>query len=403
MGMLMSTTVSAETLRILKIESFGRYRGAAFVVRDAGALHAGCCDVVLELSAACRSRQPEEDTEPLATMLGVDFSPMTEPWSQRKLDLGVLYHFILTYPLAIFGFILPFILLFTFQWHILLIYGIWYYYDMDSPKRGGYTSEWVQRWTVHKWFADYFPIKLHKTVDLSPSHNYLIGCHPHGIISMAVFANFATNGTEKYLKFPGIRFNVCTLTSNFKMMIRRELLLLMGLIDASKESIEYILNSPETGRAVVIVVGGAEEALDAHPGFHILTLRSRKGFIKEALKTGAHLVPVYSFGENEIFEQVENPKGSLVRRFQSWMKRFGGFSLPFFHGRGIFQLNFGYLPYRKPIDTVVGIPIPVEKVEKPTQEQIDELHEVYVQKLNELFEEHKQRFGVPAQTKLVIQ
>lgn len=38
-------------------------------------------------------------------------------------------------------------------------------------------------------------------------------------------------------------------------MIRRELLLLMGMIDASKESIEYVLNSPETGRAVVIVVG----------------------------------------------------------------------------------------------------------------------------------------------------
>lgn len=69
----------------------------------------------------------------------------------------------------------------------------------------------------------------------------------------------------------------------------------------------------------------------------------------------------------------------------------------------IFQLNFGYLPYRKPIDTVVGAPIVVEKIENPTQEQIDELHEIYVEKLNELFEEHKQRFGVPAETKLVIQ
>ncbi|KAK6032124.1 diacylglycerol acyltransferase, partial [Ostertagia ostertagi] len=110
-------------------------------------------------------------------------------------------------------------------------------------------------WTVHKWFADYFPVTLHKTVDLSPNHVELpCGCHPHGIIAMAVYANFATNGTEKYTKFPGIRFLVCTLTFNFKMMIRRELLLLLGCIDASKESIEYVLDSPETGRAVVIVV-----------------------------------------------------------------------------------------------------------------------------------------------------
>ncbi|KAK6044946.1 diacylglycerol acyltransferase, partial [Cooperia oncophora] len=148
--------------------------------------------------------------------------------------------------------------------------------------------------------------------------------------------------------------------------------------------------------------GGAEEALHARPGNHTLVLKSRKGFVREALRTGAYLVPVYSFGENEVFEQVENPKGSAVRRFQSYMKKFGGFSLPFFYGRGIFQLTFGYLPFRKPIDTVVGAPIPVVKVPDPTQEQIDELHEVYIEKLNELFEEHKQKYGVPAETKLVI-
>ncbi|CAJ0590258.1 unnamed protein product [Cylicocyclus nassatus] len=336
-------------------------------------------------------------------MFGIDFSPMFEPWDQRKLLLGVLYHFVVVYALAIIGFILPFILLITFQWHILLLYALWYYYDRHSPSTGGYSSEWVQRWRVHKWFADYFPVRLHKTVDLSPSHNYLVGCHPHGIIAMAVFANFATNGTDKYVKFPGIRFHVCTLTSNFKTMIRRELLMLMGMIDASKQSIEYVLNGAETGRAVVLVIGGAEEALDAHPGYHTLTLKSRKGFVKEALKTGAHLVPVYSFGENELFDQVPNPRGSSIRRFQSWVKRICGYSLPFFHGRGIFQLNYGYLPYRKPINTVVGVPIPVEKAEKPTQQQIDELHDIYVEKLNDLFEEHKQRYGVDAETRLDIQ
>lgn len=65
------------------------------------------------------------------------------------------------------------------------------------------------------------------------------------------------------------------------------------------------MNHRETGKAVVLVVGGAEEALDAHPGYHILTLKSRKGFIREALKSGASLVPAYSFGENDVFEQVQ--------------------------------------------------------------------------------------------------
>ena len=51
-------------------------------------------------------------------------------------------------------------------------------------------------------------------------------------------------------------------------------------------------------------LGGAAEALDSHPGKHMLTLKYRKGFARIALETGAQLVPVYSFGETELFEQV---------------------------------------------------------------------------------------------------
>ena len=42
-------------------------------------------------------------------------------------------------------------------------------------------------------------------------------------------------------------------------MLRREFVLASGYIDSSRESIEYVLrDSGEKGRAVVIVVGGAE-------------------------------------------------------------------------------------------------------------------------------------------------
>lgn len=54
----------------------------------------------------------------------------------------------------------------------------------------------------------------------------------------------------------------------------------------SKASIEWLLTKEGPGNAVVIVVGGALEALEANPGKFTLKLRSRKGFIKLALKHG---------------------------------------------------------------------------------------------------------------------
>ena len=74
--------------------------------------------------------------------------------------------------------------------------------------------------------------------------------------------------------------------------------------------------------------------------------------MSSVLTCRASLVPVFSFGENELYVQVSNPKGSKVRAIQDFLTRYFGFSPPLFHGRGIFNYSFGLLPYRKPITTV---------------------------------------------------
>lgn len=63
-------------------------------------------------------------------------------------------------------------------------------------------------------------------------------------------------------------------------------------------------------------------------------------------------MPVFSFGENELFNQVSNPQGSIIRRLQERLQRVMGLALPLFHARGVFQYNFGLLPFRRPIYTV---------------------------------------------------
>lgn len=59
-----------------------------------------------------------------------------------------------------------------------------------------------------------------------------------------------------------------------------------GLVPSDKESASYLLRQKGGGNAVVIAVGGAPEALDAHPGDHTVHLANKKGFIKLAIEHG---------------------------------------------------------------------------------------------------------------------
>lgn len=67
-----------------------------------------------------------------------------------------------------------------------------------------------------------------KTHDLSPSHNYIIGSHPHGILCVGAFCNFITGSTGFEELFPGIRSFLTTLAGNFRLPVFREYLMSGG-------------------------------------------------------------------------------------------------------------------------------------------------------------------------------
>lgn len=94
---------------------------------------------------------------------------------------------------------------------------------------------------------------------------------------------------------------------------------------------------------------------------------------------------------------MPNEEGTTLYSLQKHFQRIFGFTLPMFHGRGILNCqssplihpsplnpgpdNFGLMPYRRTIVSVFGRPIPVQKVEKPTKEQVLEIHSQYVAEL----------------------
>ncbi|XP_054168762.1 2-acylglycerol O-acyltransferase 1-like [Oppia nitens] len=329
----------------------------------------------------------------MVKILGIEFAPINIPIERRLQTLAVLYYCCEFLLIGFLSLLLLINLIFTKYYYLSILYFMWFIYDRKVCNQGGRLSVWARNWTIWRYFVNYFPLKLVKTVDLNPNKNYIFGCHPHGILCASAFGNFGTEGTGFSKLFNGLTPHILTLETQFWFPFHRELFLMSGACSATKQSMQWLLSKEDKGHVLVLLVGGAIEALDAVPNTLKLTVKRRKGFIKLALKHGASLVPVLSFGENDIFIQKERQNNSFMRKIQQLLTKYLGFSPPLFHGRGVFQYNYGFIPFRKSITTVVGEPIDITKVKNPTNEEIYELQDKYIECLKKLFNENKNKYG----------
>jgi 2-acylglycerol O-acyltransferase 2 len=346
-----------------------------------------------------RNEESHAETQTQYRRVGIRFAPWNIPVNRRLQTVAVAMHSLSIAGLVSFFFFLCAIPL---TWPILIPYLL---HMLISNAAGDgqlrFRSERFRHMAAWRFFADYFPAKLHKTHDLPATRKYIFGYHPHGIISHGAFAAFATEACGFSEKFPGIVNSLLTLDSNFRIPLYRDYILAMGLRSVSKESIGNILtrgglNGEGMGRAVTIVVGGARESLEAQPGTLHLILKERKGFIKLALRTGADLVPVLAFGENDLYDQVSPKTHPTLHRLQMFVLRTLKFTLPFLHGRGIFNYDVGLMPYRHPLHVVVGAPIKVAQAANPNNidaAEVDRLHGLYVEELLNIWNTYKDEFA----------
>ncbi|KAL9603363.1 MAG: hypothetical protein Q9219_001225 [cf. Caloplaca sp. 3 TL-2023] len=338
----------------------------------------------------------------------IHFAPISVPFQRRLQTLIVLAH-----TLSIALFLTAFFLLCSIPlfWPLLFPYTI-YVLLSPAPHSGhlSHRSPFLRSLPIWSLFASYFPARLHRSQALEPTRKYVFGYHPHGIISHGAFAAFATEALGFAQLFPGITNTLLTLDSNFRIPFYRDYALAMGLASVSRESCENILskggaNGEGMGRAITIVVGGARESLDAQPHSLRLVLKRRKGFVKLAVRTGADLVPVLAFGENDLYEQVTSDSHPLIHKAQIFVKKCMGFTIPLFHARGVFNYDVGLMPYRKPLNVVVGRPVRVVQAregEGVDEAYVDLIHGLYVQELERIWEEWRERFEVERGVELRI-
>ncbi|KAJ3305064.1 Diacylglycerol O-acyltransferase 2 [Kappamyces sp. JEL0829] len=211
-----------------------------------------------------------------------------------------------------------------------------------------------------------------------------MGYHPHGVYAKSLFANIIFN-RHWFELFPGIQTIISTLPVNFSFPATREFLLCLGFGSCESAAVKHRLTEGESGTAMIIVIGGAEEFKHMDYGTLDLIIKKRKGFVKLALATGASLVPILAFGENEVYSKVDSP---VLRPLHDVFHFFLKSAAPLFVGR------YGtLLPKRHPLITVVGRPIYIdEAVASPSHEQIDQLHDEYLQGLQTIYDEFKDTF-----------
>ena len=108
----------------------------------------------------------------------------------------------------------------------------------------------------------------------------------------------------------------------------------------------------------VIYVGGMVELFHSTPKRETVFLKKRKGFVKIALRTGADLIPIYSFGNTTVLEAFKSgPLASLSRKV--------GVSVTVFWGRW-------FLPIPKRVKLVYarGRPLGLPHIEHPTDADV---------------------------------
>ena len=171
---------------------------------------------------------------------------------------------------------------------------------------------------------------------------------PHGLISVSsVMFNIGL------CKHPNYRANhAVTLPFYHYFPVIGDIIRHLGSIPSDSNSITKTL---QKGESVSVMLGGVREMLTAE-GKHIkLYIRNRTGIFRIALETGTPLVPVLTYGENEVFPRSNE---WWATELNNLLHSYTGMAIGIPTWKTL--QNWFELSYRplKPIVTHVGSPIP---------------------------------------------
>jgi 1-acyl-sn-glycerol-3-phosphate acyltransferase len=199
--------------------------------------------------------------------------------------------------------------------------------------------------------------------------------HPHGLYSMAPFFHWGAGLTDWPRSRP-IRVAIHSIF--FKIPILREIAEAHGAIEATENAIREHL---EKGESVALLTGGIRELQATESGKMRLVLGNRRGFLRIARSLRVPIVPVLSFGENELFPPY---RSAWLEWIQGYMKQWFGVYIPVPTVSSLINwISLLQTPLESKVETWIGEAVSTKKG------SLDSIRKEVFRSINTLYKEGK--------------
>lgn len=215
--------------------------------------------------------------------------------------------------------------------------------------------------------------------DGTPGSQGIFVFHPHGLFSVTNIFHIGTQATDWSID----NVHMTVLNKLYWLPFAKELLDKLRAIPSHYSSMKSALTEKKN---LTVCLGGVREIISTEPNAMKLSILKKKGIFRLAIETGVPLIPVLSYGENELFDILKTPWLSSIQNF---LIQYGVcLPIPTVESCKAWY-SILYKPLKAPIRTVIGKPLDPGSARDPTDKEICELRERYFEALKNLYSRTK--------------